>query len=170
MVVGVRGLLPVALMLCSTATVAWASDGEGRRIRLGGVSAGATYNRGAAWWGPYAYGYMPAAWGPAYWRPWGPAWWDPFWYGGWAHPGYWNGFAQGPLTGEVKLTDAPKEAMVYVDGAYAGTAGKLKNMWLEAGAYNLELRDESGRNWQKRIYVLTGKTLALKADLKETSK
>jgi hypothetical protein len=113
---------------------------------------------------------MPAAWGPGLWRPYGPAWWDPWWFNGWAHPGFWNGYAQGPGTGEVKLTDAPKEAMVYLDGAFAGPVAKLKNIWLEPGAYNLEVRDEQGRTWEKRIYVLTGKTLALRPELKETSK
>lgn len=168
MVVGMRHLVPVALLLLSTATVSW--SGEGRRIRLGGVSVNAGYVRGPMWWGPYSYGYMPAAWGPGYWRPWGPAWWDPFWFNGWAHPGFWNGFAYGPGTGEVKLNSAPKEAMVYLDGAFAGTADKLKNIWLEPGAYNLELRDDQGRSWEKRIYVLTGKTLALKPELKESLK
>lgn len=168
MVVGMRHLVPVALLLLSTATVSW--SGDGRRIRLGGVSVNAGYVRGPMWWGPYSYGYMPAAWGPGYWRPWGPAWWDPFWYNGWAHPGFWNGFAYGPGTGEVKLNSAPKEAMVYLDGAFAGTAGKLKNISLEPGAYTLELRDDQGRSWEKRIYVLTGKTLALKPELKESSK
>jgi hypothetical protein len=67
--------------------------------------------------------------------------------------------------GEVKIASAPKEAMVYLDGAYAGAAGKLKSMWLEPGVYNLEIRDDAGASWSQKIYVLSGKTLPLKPAL-----
>jgi hypothetical protein len=89
------------------------------------------------------------------------------WYSGWAHPGYWSGYVQGPGMGEVKLPKLSGEAMVYLDGAYAGQAAKLRSMWLEPGRYELELKDESGRAWQRRIYVLSGKTLELRPELKE---
>lgn len=115
--------------------------------------------RGPAYWSP-SYGY-----GPGLWRPWGPAWWDPFWYSGWAHPGYWTGFAHGPGMGEVKLSSAPRDASVYLDGAYAGQVGKLKNVWLRPGIYNLEIRNDAGASWEKKIYVLSGKTLELRPAL-----
>jgi hypothetical protein len=170
MVMSVRHLVPAALLVISIAPVAWSGDGNGRRIRLGGISAGAGYSRGPAWWGPGWAPYGPAYWGSGFYRPYGPAWWDPWWYNGRAHPGFWNGFAQGPGSGEIKLNDAPKEAMVYLDGAFAGNVAKLKNIWLEPGAYNLEIRDDRGRSWEKRVYVLTGKTLALRPELREVSK
>ena len=63
--------------------------------------------------------------------------------------------------GEVKLGSSSKTAAVYLDGAYAGTVGKLKNLWLQPGVYNIEVRDDAGAVWQKKIYVLSGKTLEL---------
>jgi hypothetical protein len=39
-------------------------------------------------------------------------------------------------------------------------------MWLEPGAYTLELRSSNG-SFQKRIYVLCGKTLSIKPQFKE---
>jgi hypothetical protein len=63
--------------------------------------------------------------------------------------------------GEVKLNDAPKEASVYLDGAFAGEVAKLKSMWLEPGVYQVEVRDDSGATWEKKIYVLSGKKLDL---------
>jgi hypothetical protein len=68
--------------------------------------------------------------------------------------------------GEVKLNDAPKDAMVYLDGAYAGSVAKLKSMWLEPGIYQLEVRDDGGLAWEKKIYVLSGKTLDLRPSLR----
>jgi hypothetical protein len=154
-----RALVLTGLLAAMTASA------EGRRVRLGGVSVSAGYASGPAWWGPGYWGPYYGGYGPGLWRPWGPAWFDPFWYGGWAHPGFWRGFAQGPGMGEIKLNSAPKEASVYLDGAYAGQVAKLKTMWLEPGIYQLEVRDDGGATWQKKIYVLTGKTLDLRPAL-----
>lgn len=148
-----RALVLIGMLAALTA------GADGRRIRLGGVSVSGSYASGPAWWGPAYWG--PWSYGPGLWRPWGPAWFDPMWYSGWAHPGYWGGFLQGPGMGEIKLKSAPKEAVVYLDGAYAGEVAKLKSMWLEPGVYQLEVRDEAGQSWQKKIYVLSGKTLDL---------
>jgi hypothetical protein len=90
---------------------------------------------------------------------------NPFWYGPWFHPGYAAGFAYGPGLGEVKLKSTAGDAMVLIDGAYAGEARKLKSMWLEPGVYNLEVRDDAGATFSKRIYVLSGKTLQIQARL-----
>jgi hypothetical protein len=158
MVVGMRALIVAGLLATAVASA------EGRRIRLGGVSVQGGYMSGPAWWGPASWGPY-YGYGPGLWRPWGPAWWDPFWFNGWAHPGFWNGFVQGPGMGEVKLTDAPREASVYLDGAYAGQVAKLKSMWLQPGVYALEIRDDSGAVWDKKIYVLSGKTLELRPAL-----
>jgi len=148
----------IALLLGAACT----AQAEGRRVRLAGVSVSGGYWSGPAW-GPGYYGWGPGlyGWGPGY--MWGPAWYNLMWYSGWAHPGYWTGFAQGPGMGEVKLS-ADRDAMVYVDGAYAGSAGKLKSIWLEPGKYDVEIRDDGGRTWSRKIYVLSGKTLALKGE------
>jgi hypothetical protein len=124
------------------------------RVRLGGVSAGFGYASGPAWygWGPYSslYGYRP--------------WWglyDPFWSNPFVHSGLYRGFGQGPNMGEIKLS-AAKDSSVYVDGAFAGLASKLKSMWLEPGIYELQVVGTGGEEYRRKLYVLSGKTLDIK--------
>lgn len=136
----------------------------GPRVRLGGVVVNAGYSRGG-YWGPGWWG--PGYWGPGYWGPAGWGMWDPFWYGPMMHPGYLRGWAQGPGMGEVKLKSVPEDAIVLLDGAYAGEAKKLKSIWLEPGVYNLEVRDDQAGSFERKIYVLSGKTLQLQAQLKK---
>jgi len=96
-------------------------------------------------------------WGPY----WGPGWYSPYWgYG----PGY---YAYGPRTnsGKVKLVTQMKDASVYIDNGFAGTAGKLKNFPLRAGTHTIELRTHDGRSfYQERIDVIAGKTIELHPD------
>ena len=124
-------------------------------IRLGGVlvSAGFTHVSGGY---PY-YGYYPGYWG------FGPAWYDPF-FSPFIHPGFYTGFPYQPYMGGVKIQTPDKSAWIYLDGALAGRADKLKFMWLDPGAYNLELRD-GDRKFSQRIYVLSGRTLKVTPDM-----
>lgn len=108
------------------------------RIHFGGVSVGAGYS--------YYSGAFP------YWY------YDPLFFPPLYAYGYYNGFSYSPNLGAVRIQGADKDALVYLDGAFAGRAGKLKRMWLDPGAYNLELR-AGGRTLTQKIYVLTGKTL-----------
>jgi hypothetical protein len=108
------------------------------------------------YYGPYYGAYRWGAWGY-------PFLFDPFLYGSYFHPGFWTGFGYRPSLGEVKLKTDNPDAWVYLDGALAGKADKLKNIWLEPGAYNLEVRSGDKRSSQ-RVYVLSGKTLRLTAD------
>ncbi|HYW46423.1 MAG TPA: hypothetical protein VE959_26385 [Bryobacteraceae bacterium] len=85
--------------------------------------------------------------------------WTPFYY-----PGYYRGFQYGPGMGDVKIRFGEKTAMVFLDGALAGRLDQLKDMWLEPGAYNLEIRGGKHRLTQ-RIYVLSGKTFKVTADM-----
>jgi hypothetical protein len=156
-------LLPAALLAAGGKSQAKSAPpshsqlGSRHRVRIGGISVGAGYSR----WGGYP------LWGAPYWGGyglWGYPYYDPSWPGFGVHPGFYNGFAYGPGMGEVKLK-APRDSEVYVDGAYAGPANKLKSMWLEPGVYSVEVRDESGASYEKRIYVLSGKTLNLRAHL-----
>ena len=132
--------------------------GSGVRVRFGGMAIGAGYSHFS--------GYSPY-WFPYYYRPLGGPGWDPFWgygWGSWLHPGYYAGFRQGPGMGVVKVKASSKQALVYVDGAYAGVLKDLGNMWLEPGAYDIEVR-EDGASFQQRIYVLSGKTVRVSAEL-----
>ena len=108
------------------------------RIHFGGVSVGVGYS--------YYSGAFP------YWY------YDPLFFPPVYAYGYYNGFSYGPNLGAVRIQGADKDALVYLDGAFAGRAGKLKRMWLDPGAYNLELRT-GGRTLTQKIYVLTGNTL-----------
>jgi hypothetical protein len=132
-------------------------------VRLAGVMVGASYSRGGFW-----YPYYPYAFG-GYWRPyWGI--YDPFWYSPWVSPVLYTGWRGGPSTGSVKLRSADRSASVYVDGAFAGTVEKLKTFQLEPGAYNVEVRGDQDKMFKKRIYVLSGKTLELNAELEPAEK
>ncbi|MGI8991762.1 MAG: PEGA domain-containing protein [Bryobacteraceae bacterium] len=116
-------------------------------IRLGAITVGAGYS--------HFTGY----------RPWT---FDPFYYGLYSsyYPGFFTGFGRGPNMGEIKLrADSPK-AEVYLNGAYAGNAGHLKDIWLDPGAYNLEVKSDNQAPFSRRIYVLSGKILKIDANAK----
>ncbi len=126
------------------------------RVRLAGVMIGAGYSHFSGRY-PYYYGYYPGYWG------FGPYWYDPF-FSPYIHPGFYTGFAYQPYMGGVKLPANEKTAWVYLDGALAGRADRLKFMWLDPGAYNLEIRD-GDRKFTQRIYVLSGRTLKVTPDM-----
>src|SRR5437667_8584443 len=92
-------------------------------IRFGGIMIGAGYTHWSGGWccGYPAYGYYGA------WMPFFPAFfaWDPFFYS----PYYGSGFTGGPNMGEVKLHADSKDAAVFLDGPYAGTAAERKSIW-----------------------------------------
>jgi hypothetical protein len=64
-----------------------------------------------------------------------------------------------PNAGQVKLETKVKDAQVFVDGAYAGTSGKLKTMWMRPGTYTIELRAPGRPQFAEKIYVVAGKTV-----------
>lgn len=122
-------------------------------VRLGTISIGA------------GYGYYSGPYGPGYWAGYYPppffgGWYDPFWAPYYA-PVY---FAPQVNNGQVNLQTSDKNAEVYLDGAYAGPASKLKNFWLAPGVYQLEVRAAGQAPQEKRIYVLTGKTLKIRME------
>jgi hypothetical protein len=127
---------------------------HGSRIKLGGITIGAGYSHfsGPGWYPAHYGGYFPY-WGMG-WYPWGyyPSW--EFW----GYPSYYP-MVKTAGSGEIKIRSPEKNAGVYIDGAYAGIVDNLKSFWLQPGAYNLELRNLSGGTYQKRLYVLSGKTL-----------
>ena len=115
------------------------------RVRLAGVTVGAGY--------AYTSGYYPYFGFPYFY--------DPLFFG-FVHSGFYNGFAYGPNMGEVRLRTSDKAGAVFLDGAYAGELSKLKHIWLEPGAYNVEIRSDGRPQFERRIYVLSGKTLDLR--------
>jgi hypothetical protein len=97
--------------------------------------------------------------GPAFGWGYGP-YWGPYPYG------FYGGYYYGPATGAVKFDTQVKNAEVFIDGAYAGTVGKLKTLHLRPGSYNIELRAPGYMQYAERIYVTPGKTLHVKPDLR----
>jgi PEGA domain len=120
------------------------------RVVLGTVSEGGFYSHSP--WSGFGY---PAGY------PCAPFFWDPYcgFYGPFYAPGYFTGFPPGEDKGQVKLHVVPQNAEVFLDGAYAGTADRLKSMWLKPGAYDLTVKAEHRAPFHQRIYILTNKTL-----------
>jgi hypothetical protein len=86
--------------------------------------------------------------------------------GYWGGPGYYAPYAFGtPNAGELKIDTKMKDAEVFVNGAFAGTAGKLKSMYMRPGAYNIELRAQGRTHFAERVYIVAGKTLKIHPDL-----
>lgn len=94
--------------------------------------------------------------GPGY--GWGYSYWG-------AYPYPYGYYGYGPATGAVKFDTKVKDAEVYINGAYAGTVGKLKTMNLRPGSYNIEVRESGQTAFDKKVYVAAGKTLHLKPEL-----
>lgn len=100
---------------------------------------------------------------------WGPGFWGPgFYYGGPYYYGpYGAYYAPGSASGELKIENQPKDALVYVDSGYAGTVGNLKTFHLKTGEHDIELRDPSGHSYyQEHVNILAGRTLKLNAQVK----
>lgn len=115
--------------------------------------------------GPRFFG--PRVYGPSLYFGVGPGFYPyPGWYGyGYYGLGYYEpyGYVPGPVAGKVKFDTKVKNAQVYVDGAYAGTAQQLGAFALKAGNHNLELRDAAGQSlYNQQVDVIAGKTLKLK--------
>ena len=137
-----------------------AEEGRGTRVRLGGITVGAGYSHfsGFPYWGsPYAAWPYRGGYDLLFFPSYG-------WLGGFVHPGYYRAYRQGAGMGQVKLRTADKHTPVYLDGGYAGVAKDLKTIWLSPGAYDLELRTDN-ESFSQRIYVLSGKTVRVDAEL-----
>lgn len=127
-------------------------------LRLGTVWVGGGYSHFS---GPYYYPYGPYGFYPGDWV-YGSAWY-PIWGG---YPYYPSGyFTYNNGRGELRLSADPKVAEVYIDGAYAGTADRLKSIWLDPGAYDLTVSAADRESFHQRVYVLSGKSLKITAKL-----
>lgn len=111
------------------------------RVRFDGISVGVGYTHYR--FGP-SYGDSPY-WLDALYTPW--------------HLQYPSPPADHPL-GKVELRNLRKSADVYINGAYVGRGSQLREMMLDPGAYDLEIR-QAGIARAYRVYVLTGKTIRL---------
>jgi hypothetical protein len=92
-------------------------------------------------------------------------------YWGWYHPyyyGYYGPYGYYPDAysnmGEVKIKTNVKDAEVYINGALAGKADKLKTIHLSPNTYSLEIRAPGKSTIAQKVYVLRGKTIKIEAD------
>jgi hypothetical protein len=140
-----RFLKVFAIALLSIFVLVPAASAQHRVFISGGFVG---FGPGRGWYGPG-------------WGWYGPGWYGP-WGWGWGYP---YAYAPTPSSGQVKLVDVAKGALVYIDGGYAGTAGNLKKFALRPGNHNIELRDPSGHAFhEEKIHVIAGKTLEIHGD------
>lgn len=127
------------------------------RVTLGTISIGGFYSNAPCPYFVYGcYGVLPLAAAYPY----------PLFYPALFPPAYFASFAP---HGTVKLEATPTSASVYIDGAYAGGANRLKSFPLASGAYDLEVRASGYRTFHQRIYILTDRTLKIAAHLSPLS-
>ena len=134
------------LALLMTAPMASAQRGGGH---FGGGHFGGHFGGHGGFRGGFGF-YDPGFFGFGYGPYWGGYWGDPYGY-------YYGG---GPAAGEIKIDTPAKDALVYVDGGYAGLSGKLRHFKLAPGGHDIELRDPSGKPFlQEHVNVIRGKTI-----------
>jgi hypothetical protein len=89
---------------------------------------------------------------------WGP-YWGPYWGPGWG-PGYYPY----PNTGEIKIDTKVRDAQVFINDAYLGTAHDNKTIHLKPGAYKIEIREPGREPYIRNVYVTVDKTLHLRPE------
>lgn len=91
---------------------------------------------------------------------WGPG---PYYYG--YGPAFAYGYYTAPNAGKIKIDTKLKDAIVYVDGGYAGSVRQLGTFPLRTGTHNIELRAPDGHSFfQQTVNVIPGKTTKLFPD------
>ena len=87
------------------------------------------------------------------------------WYGPYYGP---YGYGAYPVAnaGEIKLDTDVKDAEVLINGSYAGTVRKLKTMTMRPGNYDISVRAPGRETFEQKVYVVAGKTLKLRPDLR----
>jgi hypothetical protein len=119
-------------------------------VMLAPVSVSAQHHHGG---GVVVVGSFIGGWYSPFWGPyWGP------YVGGYWGPGYYDPY---PNTGEVKIDSKVKDAQVFINDAYLGTAHDNKTIHLRPGTYKIEVRVPGREPFTQSVYVTVGKTLRL---------
>jgi len=93
-----------------------------------------------------------------YYPYWGFGW---GWGWGWGYPyGYYGPYGYSSI-GQLKIKDSSKSDQVYINGAYAGTVDKLKNIKLNPGHYSVRITQQGKDLLSQNIYVVPGKTVEI---------
>lgn len=61
------------------------------------------------------------------------------------------GFDRSDSTGRISLKAAHREAKVFLDGAFAGVAKDLREIWLEPGVYRLKVTADLKEKEKERV-------------------
>lgn len=150
-------IIKLGLLILVLLTVA--PSFQGKAEAWGGWGFGVGYR------GYYGYGYYPFA-SPYYW---GGA---PYWGGGfyspyaayYSYPGYYY-----PYFGEVRTEVKPKQANVYVDGAFVGTVDSFNGWWqslqLEPGNHRVVFRAPGFVPFAVTINVIPGQKVDIKQQM-----
>ncbi len=138
-----RSLRVAGLVLGTFLMVSLTASAHDRLRGSLGVGAGFGFGRGIGVWGLY----------------------DPFYSWGWGYEPYAYYPAYYSDAGQVKLKTNVKDAQVYINGAFAGKASKLKSLWLRPDAYNVEVRAAGYTSYAERVYVVPGRTIHVDAEL-----
>lgn len=133
--------------------------------------------RGVYRWSPIGYVPWSLIYGAAGWSNFGfyaslgpSAYYAPYGYGGYA-PGMYPGWqVAGVDIGRVRLKIRPRDAQVFVDGAYAGVVddfdGVFQSLQLEAGSHKIEVRMPGFEDFEIDVHVQPGRTLTLEEVLR----
>jgi hypothetical protein len=161
-----RSTIALAALVFVAAGAAQAANSSGYsrwpKVRLAGFSVGVGYSHFSGGYPGFGYPYYGFGY-PFYGFAYSPFLYDPLFYS--VPPAY---FYQDTL-GKVKIEGAEKDAAIYLDGGFAGTAGKLKDMWVEPGVHDLRVTSQN-HTYERRIYVLTGKTLKIAEGIPDGNK
>jgi hypothetical protein len=130
-----RSIKIAGLILCACLVTALTASARGG-YRGGRVMVVPSYGYWG-WYHPYYYGYY-----------------GPYWY----YPDAYSNM------GEVKIKTNVKDAEVYINGALAGKADKLKTIRLRPNTYSLEIQAPGKSPIAQKVYVLPGKTIRIEAD------
>jgi hypothetical protein len=130
---------------------------------LAPVSASAEPHRGGGDFDDHDGGHVFIGGGMGWYGPsWDSGWgWGPSYGGGWWAPTYTTRYVN---TGEVKIDTRVKDAQVFINGAYLGTANDNKTIHLKPGPYKIEIREQGHAPYRANIYVTVGKTIKLHPD------
>jgi hypothetical protein len=67
--------------------------------------------------------------------------------------------------GKITLTSDVDEAEIMVDGEFVGNVPST--LTLKAGSRTIEVKDSTGKTWQRDIHVLPDSEVSLKASMKQ---
>ena len=85
--------------------------------------------------------------------------WGPYYGGPYGYAAPYYGEVYYPNAGVVKLDTKVKDAMVYINGAYAGTTHDNKTMHLRSGNYKIEIKQGGVTKYSDQVMVAAGKTI-----------